>query len=80
MDIVTYLNNYKIKGWLNPGLFNTVVPLIKKIGMGPVAEIGVYHGKFLFALGLLNPNKKLKLSPLILYLKWCFLALINSLC
>ena len=56
-DIVDYLNHYEIKGWLNPGLFSTVIPMHQLIGSGPIAEIGVFHGKFFFALKCLNPNE-----------------------
>ena len=37
-------------------LFLTLVPLQSKIGHN-VAEIGVFHGKFLFALGLIIHEK-----------------------
>lgn len=56
IDLCQYLNQYEIEGWLIPGLFTTLTPLHQLIGAGPIAEIGVFHGKFFFALKCLNPN------------------------
>lgn len=51
-----YLNGEfpAIEGWCIPHLWQTIQPLAMAIGeqaeVGPVAEIGVYHGKFFIGL------------------------------
>lgn len=41
---------HKVHGWCQPPLWQTIWPLAQKIGDGPVAEIGVFEGKFLIGL------------------------------
>lgn len=59
MDIETrrsLLNDYlstgihDVQGWCIPQLWQSIWPLAQRIGDGPVAEIGVYEGKFLIGL------------------------------
>lgn len=47
-----YLANgiHTIKGWCGASLWNAIWPLRELTGPGPVAEIGVYHGKFFVGL------------------------------
>jgi len=39
-----------VRGWCNPRIWQAIWPLSRKIGAGPVAEIGVYEGKFFIGL------------------------------
>lgn len=39
-----------VKGWCVPQLWQAIWPLSHKIGDGPVAEIGVFEGKFMIGL------------------------------
>lgn len=62
MDIKTYLDNIdNVEGWCIPYLWNCIQPLDlfqKKMGVtGPIAEIGVYHGKFFCGLALTKKNE-----------------------
>ncbi|WP_425100909.1 class I SAM-dependent methyltransferase [Tropicibacter sp. S64] len=41
---------HDVKGWCVPQLWQTIWPVYKAIGDGPVAEIGVFEGKFLIGL------------------------------
>lgn len=41
---------HEVDGWCIPQLFQTIWPLAQQIGDGPIAEIGVYEGKFFIAL------------------------------
>ncbi len=53
---VEALNDYlstgihKVNGWCVPQLWQSIWPLALEIGPGPVAEIGVFEGKFLIGL------------------------------
>lgn len=44
----------KVNGWCDAGLWQVIQPLVEAIiaegGRGPIAEIGVYHGKFFIGL------------------------------
>jgi hypothetical protein len=50
------LNDYlanginKVDGWCIPQLWQSIWPLVPHVGLGPVAEIGVFEGKFLIGL------------------------------
>lgn len=48
----TYLSDEinEVKGWCIPHLWQSIWPLAQHIGSGPVAEIGVFEGKFLIGL------------------------------
>ncbi len=56
MDTLENLNAYleggidTVKGWCAPQLWQALWPLACEIGQGPVAEIGVFEGKFLIGL------------------------------
>lgn len=39
-----------VKGWCDPALWQTLWPLAEAIGPGPIAEIGVFEGKFFIGL------------------------------
>lgn len=41
---------HEVKGWCIPQLWQVLWPLAQRIGDGPVAEIGVFEGKFLIGL------------------------------
>jgi Methyltransferase domain len=52
---LTDLNGYlsridDVRGWCVPQLWQMLWPLARAIGPGPVAEIGIYEGKFLIGL------------------------------
>lgn len=55
-DVTDYLQGSfrAIEGWCIPQLWQTIQPLSRAVleegGKGPVAEIGVYHGKFFIGL------------------------------
>ncbi|MEM9224718.1 MAG: hypothetical protein AAGB11_20300, partial [Pseudomonadota bacterium] len=55
-DVAAYLDGpfKEIGGWCNPFLWQAIEPLHGAISAagppGPVAEIGVFHGKFFFGL------------------------------
>jgi hypothetical protein len=51
-NINTYLSKeiQKVGGWCIPQLWQSIWPLYKEIGDGPVGEIGVFEGKFLIGL------------------------------
>lgn len=51
-DINAYLSQgiHSVNGWCVPQLWQTIWPLAQEIGPGPVAEIGVFEGKFLIGL------------------------------
>lgn len=55
-DRLTILNAYlregihQVNGWCLPHLWQTLWPLAQLTGDGPVAEIGVFEGKFLIGL------------------------------
>jgi len=60
-DVNGYLGEgiHKIKGWCVPQLWQAIWPLVPKIGFGPVAEIGVFEGKFLIGLvKTFDPERK----------------------
>ncbi len=52
---------HDVKGWCIPQLWQSIWPIYKEIGDGPVAEIGVFEGKFLIGLcktfGIDHANK-----------------------
>lgn len=57
MTLSDYLNNIdKLNGWCSPHLWNCIQPIDlfqKEKGIdGPIAEIGVYQGKFFCGLAL----------------------------
>ena len=39
-----------IDGWCSPHLWDAIYPLSRLIGPGPIAEIGVFEGKFFAGL------------------------------
>lgn len=41
---------HKVNGWCVPQLWQTIWPLAQVIGEGPIAEIGVFEGKFFIGL------------------------------
>lgn len=41
---------HSVKGWCIPQLWQTIWPLARNIGDGPIAEIGVFEGKFFIGL------------------------------
>jgi len=55
-DRIEILNQYlfedahTVAGWCNTALWQTIWPLYKLIGDGPIGEIGVFEGKFLIGL------------------------------
>lgn len=51
-DLNEYLSKgiHTVKGWCVPHLWQTLWPLYCEIGDGPVAEIGVFEGKFFVGL------------------------------
>jgi hypothetical protein len=51
-DLDRYLTKgiHEVNGWCIPHLWQTIAPLAQRIGAGPVAEIGVFEGKFLIGL------------------------------
>jgi len=51
-DVNGYLSKgiHDVKGWCIPQLWQTLWPLYREIGDGPVAEIGVFEGKFFIGL------------------------------
>ncbi|MBF9045967.1 hypothetical protein LSUCC0031_02445 [Rhodobacterales bacterium LSUCC0031] len=51
-DVNTYLSEgiHTVKGWCLPHLWQTLWPLYREIGDGPVAEIGLFEGKFFIGL------------------------------
>ena len=51
-DVNTYLSEgiHSVKGWCIPQLWQTLWPLYREIGDGPVAEIGLFEGKFFIGL------------------------------
>ena len=51
-DVNSYLSEgiHSVKGWCIPQLWQTIWPLYQDIGDGPVAEIGVFEGKFFIGL------------------------------
>lgn len=51
-DLNSYLRDgiHSVNGWCLPQLWQTLWPLAQVIGPGPVAEIGVFEGKFLIGL------------------------------
>ena len=63
-DLRNYLDNINsVKGWCNPELWNCIEPILdlqdEKNIQGPIAEIGVFHGKFFIGLAL-SKGKDLK--------------------
>ncbi|MFN3971992.1 MAG: class I SAM-dependent methyltransferase [Gemmobacter sp.] len=40
----------QVKGWCIPHLWQAIWPVVRMVGAGPVAEIGVFEGKFLIGL------------------------------
>ena len=60
-DVNGYLGEgiHKVNGWCVPQLWQAIWPLVPKIGFGPVAEIGVFEGKFLIGLvKTFDPERK----------------------
>jgi hypothetical protein len=51
-DVNGYLSEgiHTVKGWCIPQLWQTLWPLYREIGDGPVAEIGLFEGKFFIGL------------------------------
>jgi hypothetical protein len=51
-DINAYLSDgiHRVSGWCVPQLWQSIWPVAQLIGDGPVAEIGVFEGKFLIGL------------------------------
>jgi SAM-dependent methyltransferase len=51
-DLNRYLGQRiaEVQGWCGPHLWQALWPLARQIGAGPVAEIGVFEGKFLIGL------------------------------
>lgn len=51
-DINAYLSEgiHSVKGWCIPQLWQTLWPLYREIGDGPIAEIGLFEGKFFIGL------------------------------
>jgi hypothetical protein len=51
-DVNTYLSDgiHSVNGWCIPQLWQTLWPLYREIGDGPVAEIGLFEGKFFIGL------------------------------
>ncbi len=51
-EVNAYLSDgiHKVNGWCIPQLWQTLWPLYLEIGDGPVAEIGVFEGKFFIGL------------------------------
>lgn len=51
-DVNAYLSTgiHTVNGWCIPQLWQTLWPLYQEIGDGPVAEIGLFEGKFFIAL------------------------------
>jgi hypothetical protein len=51
-DLNTYLSEgiHSVQGWCVPHLWQSIWPLAQHIGDGPIAEIGVYEGKFFIGL------------------------------
>lgn len=51
-DLNGYLGDRisQVKGWCGPHLWQPLWPVVRRIGEGPVAEIGVFEGKFLIGL------------------------------
>ena len=51
-DLNAYLSKgiHAVNGWCIPQLWQTIWPLYREIGDGPVAEIGLYEGKFFIGL------------------------------
>ncbi len=62
-DLKSYIDagNKSVCGWLDPEILNVTGMLKEKqlqFGLkGPVAEIGVHHGRFLIGLHLLHPDQ-----------------------
>lgn len=51
-DLNAYLQTgiHKVEGWCIPQLWQSIWPLRQAIGAGPIAEIGVFEGKFFIGL------------------------------
>jgi SAM-dependent methyltransferase len=51
-DVNAYLSTgiHAVDGWCIPQLWQTLWPLYREIGDGPVAEIGLFEGKFFIGL------------------------------
>ncbi|MGK8235126.1 hypothetical protein ACLGGT_13250 [Roseovarius sp. MS2] len=51
-DLNAYLQTgiHKVDGWCIPQLWQSIWPLRQAIGAGPIAEIGVFEGKFFIGL------------------------------
>lgn len=51
-DVNAYLSTgiHTVNGWCIPQLWQTLWPLYQEIGDGPVAEIGLFEGKFFIGL------------------------------
>lgn len=51
-DLNAYLSEgiHTVNGWCIPQLWQTLWPLYREIGDGPVAEIGLFEGKFFIGL------------------------------
>lgn len=51
-DVNAYLSTgiHTVNGWCIPQLWQTLWPLYREIGDGPVAEIGLFEGKFFIGL------------------------------
>ena len=51
-DVNAYLSTgiHTVNGWCGPHLWQTLWPLYREIGDGPVAEIGLFEGKFFIGL------------------------------
>jgi hypothetical protein len=51
-DVNAYLSDgiHTVNGWCIPHLWQTLWPLYREIGDGPVAEIGLFEGKFFIGL------------------------------
>lgn len=52
VELNTYLGTgiHAVGGWCIPQIWQAIWPLAKLIGPGPVAEIGVFEGKFLIGM------------------------------
>ncbi len=62
MTLNEYLENIEqVEGWCTPELWNCIEPidLYQRVNniSGPIAEIGVYHGKFFIGLALTKLNE-----------------------
>ncbi|MGL6211266.1 MAG: class I SAM-dependent methyltransferase, partial [Paracoccaceae bacterium] len=73
-DHLAKLNDYlstgihKVNGWCIPHLWHAIAPLSRLIGEGPIAEIGVFEGKFLIGLvKTFDPHMRHKHAAIDIY-------------